>query len=126
MGNLMLCGVIEGEPIQLDPYIDLLVCELNSFSGTVTYDAFRDEDFHLHVALVRHMTDFMGRCKLLKSVGPMGLRACPWCKLEGFRCRCLGKTVFPGNRRYLDHSHPLRAQEEAFPSSQCNPRGGHY
>nr|XP_023654008.1 uncharacterized protein LOC111836725 [Paramormyrops kingsleyae] len=66
----------------------------------------------------------MGRCKLLHCVRPMGLRACPWCKLQGFKCRCLGKTVLSGNRRFLGTAHPLRSQEELFPTTECNPRCG--
>lgn len=128
MGNIMLCGVIEGEgkkePAQLHPYIDILTHELMSFSGSRTFDAFRNEVFSLKVALVRQLTDFMGRCKLLSSVGPMGFRACPWCKIRGVRCHCLGKTIFPGNRRFLESTHQLRLDEEAFPTVDCNPRGG--
>lgn len=128
MGHLMLCGVIEGEgkkePQSLDPFMQIIVHELQSCSGERIYDAFQQEYFHLNVAIVRLTTDFMGRCKLFQCVGPMGLRACPWCRLVGFRCRCLGKTVFVGNRRYLSTGHPLRAQEELYPYTDCNPRGG--
>lgn len=128
MGHLMLCGVIEGdgkkEPPTLDPYMEVILQELQSCEGRLAYDALKKEFFALHVAVVRFITDFMGRCKLFHCVGPMGLRACPWCKLQGFRCMCLGKTVFPGNRRYLREGHPLRFQDEWFPHPDCNPSGG--
>ena len=66
-------GIVPGksEPNNLDPYIGVLVDEVNALNGTEFYDAYREETFKLMVDILMQVVDYPGHNKLFHCLGKL-------------------------------------------------------
>lgn len=69
--SILLAGIIPGksEPKSIDPYIDVLVDEIQSLNSTQCYDGYRDEVFNMKVDIILNILDYPGHNKLFHCVG---------------------------------------------------------
>lgn len=72
-GFLQLIGIIPGkhEPRNTDPYLQVLVDELNNINGKRLYDAHQQCSFQLQVELLMHVLDYPGQNKLFHCHGEL-------------------------------------------------------
>lgn len=70
-GSMLLMGIIPGraEPKNLDPYLCLLVDEIETLNGLSFYDAYRREHFSLKVDIMLHVLDYPGQNKVFHCQG---------------------------------------------------------
>ena len=66
-GLMLLAGIIPGrnEPKNLDPYLQLVVDELQSINGSEIYDSYRCELFKLKATITLYVLDYPGQ-KVIK------------------------------------------------------------
>ncbi|XP_066925721.1 uncharacterized protein [Clytia hemisphaerica] len=113
VGGIMLVGIIPGngrkEAFHVDPYFEILVDELMVLSDCQTFHpGYMEAPVRIKVRLLQYVLDFPAISKVLQQPAAGGLKACPWCKLEGCYCHALNKTVYINIRRNLDPTHCLR------------------
>ena len=53
----------------MDPYMELLVDELDRFNGTLFYDGFQKETFKMKIIMALHVLDYPGQSKMFQSQG---------------------------------------------------------
>jgi hypothetical protein len=65
---MFLIGIIPGkkEPHNMDPYLSILVDELN---GSTFYDSYRGEHFSLKIDVLLHVLDYPGQNKVFHCQG---------------------------------------------------------
>ena len=72
----MLVGIIPGngtkEALHLDPYMDILVDELLEMSSLHIFDAYKQAPFQCKIAILLHILDYPGICKVMSLVGSGG------------------------------------------------------
>ena len=70
-GFLQLIGIIPGrkEPKNTDPYIQVLIDELQEFNGTKIFDAHQQNWFHAQAEVLLHVMDYPGQNKVFHSHG---------------------------------------------------------
>lgn len=68
---LQLVGIIPGksEPVNTDPYLDILVDELLQLHDTFLYDGFHNTMFQLKINLLQHVLDYPGQNKIFHCQG---------------------------------------------------------
>ena len=85
--NMMLVGIIPGngnqEPKHLDPYLEVVVDELLSLSGSTFYDRYRKAPFEFKVQLLSYVLDYPGLNEVFLSTGANALQGCMWCDMRG-------------------------------------------
>ena len=71
VGSMLLVGIIPGksEPKNFDPYIDVLLDELEQISGSDTYDGYHEATFQMKAELFLHVLDYPGHNKLFSCQG---------------------------------------------------------
>ena len=110
--SIMLVGIVPSngsqEPKSLNPYLEILVDELLELSNFRLYDAYQKAPFNCKVALLLHILDYPGMCKVMSVVGSGGLHGCMFCSIKGVRDENLNKTVYLQNRRFLTKESPMR------------------
>ena len=69
-GLMLLAGIIPGrnEPKNLDPYLQLVVDELQSINGSEIYDSYRCELFKLKATITLCVLDYPGQNKVFKVI----------------------------------------------------------
>ena len=74
-GYLQLVGIIPGrnEPKNTDPYIEILVEELQQLNGEQVYDSFQNNMFSLKADIFLHIMDYPGQNKLFHCNGELFL-----------------------------------------------------
>lgn len=72
-GSMFLVGIIPGknEPHHMDPYLSILVDEINELNGSKFYDGYRDEHFSLKVDILLHVLDYPGQNKVFHCQGKL-------------------------------------------------------
>lgn len=70
-GSMLLAGIIPGksEPKNIDPYIDVLLDELEQINGSDTYDGYHEANFQMKAELFLHVLDYPGQNKLFHCQG---------------------------------------------------------
>ena len=85
--NMMLVGIIPGngdhEAKSIDPYLEVVVDELLSLSGTVFYDTYSKAPFDFKVHILSYVLDYPGLNKLFHCTGANALQGCMWCDMRG-------------------------------------------
>ena len=85
--NMLLVGIIPGnggrEPKAVDPYLEVVVDELLTLSGSNFYDAFRKAPFTFKVQVLNYVLDYPGLNKVFSAVGANALQGCMWCEMRG-------------------------------------------
>lgn len=85
--NMMLVGIIPGngnqEPKHLDPFLEVVVDELLSLSGSTFYDGYKKAPFEFKVQLLSYVLDYPGLNKVFLSTGANALQGCMWCDIRG-------------------------------------------
>lgn len=85
--NMLLVGIIPGngghEPKAVDPYLEVVVDELLTLSGSQFYDAFRKAPFTFKVQVLNYVLDYPGLNKVFSAVGANALQGCMWCEMRG-------------------------------------------
>lgn len=113
--SILLVGIIPSngshEPKSLNPYLDILVDELLELSSCKLYDAYQKAPFNCKVALLLHILDYPGMCKVMSVVGSGGIHGCMFCNIEGVRDENLNKTVYLQNRRFLPEDSSMRTDK---------------
>ena len=68
---LQLVGIIPGksEPKNTDPYLQVLVDELQSINSVTAYDAHQKSSFNLQAYLLLHIFDYPGQNKVFHCYG---------------------------------------------------------
>ena len=69
--SMILAAIIPGrsEPKNMDPYLDVLLDELEQICGIETYDAHSNSTFHMKAELFFHVLDYPGQAKLFHCQG---------------------------------------------------------
>ena len=72
-GSLLLFGIIPGrkEPKNIDPYLELLVEEINDFSNCDIFDSFNGVYFKPKASIVLNILDYPGQNKVFKCSGKL-------------------------------------------------------
>uniref|UniRef100_A0A7M5XIY5 DUF4218 domain-containing protein n=2 Tax=Clytia hemisphaerica TaxID=252671 RepID=A0A7M5XIY5_9CNID len=108
--GIQLLGIIPGngtkEPKHLEPYLEVMVEELQELSNCTMY--IHNEEKHCQAKVLQFVHDFPAIAKVMHTQAQGGLRACPWCKSVGEHCKHLSKTVYLGNRKFLPEDSDLR------------------
>ena len=85
--NMLLVGIIPGnsghKPKSVDTYLELVVDELLTLSGSQFYDAFNGAPFIFKVQILNYVLDYLGLNKVFSAVGANALEGCMWCELRG-------------------------------------------
>ena len=85
--NMLLVRIIPGngghEPKAVDPYLEVVVDELLTLSGSKFYDAFRKAPFTFKVQVLNYVLDYPGLNKVFSAVGANALQGCMWCEMRG-------------------------------------------
>lgn len=70
-GSMLLAGIIPGksERKNIDPYIDVLLDELEQINGSDTYDGYHEANFQMKAELFLHVLDYPGQNKLFHCQG---------------------------------------------------------
>ena len=122
--SIMLVGIIPSngshEPQSLNPYLDVLVDELLELCSCTLYDAYQQAPFNCKVALLLHILDYPGMCKVMSVVGSGGDHCCMFCNIEGVRDQNLNKTVYLQNRRFLPKESSMRKDKRRYDHSQVH------
>ena len=68
---LQLVGIIPGktEPVNTDPYLDILVDEVLQLQDTFMYDGFHQAMFQLKINILQHVLDYPGQNKIFHCQG---------------------------------------------------------
>ncbi len=78
--NMLLVGIIPGngnhEAKHVDPYLEVVVDELLSLSGSTFYDGYRRAPFEFKVQLLSYVLDYPGLNKVFLSTGANALQGC--------------------------------------------------
>ena len=121
--SILLVGIVPSngphEPQSLQPYLDILVDELLELSSCKMYEAYQNAPFDCKTALLLHILDYPGMCKVMSVVGSGGLQGCMFCNIEGIRDENLSKTVYLHNRRYLPQESKLRKDKRRLAIGIC-------
>ena len=116
--SIMLVGIVPSngsqEPKSLNPYLEILVDELLELSNFKLYDAYQKAPFNCKVALLLHVLDYPGMCKVMSVVGSGGLNGCMFCSIKGVRDKNLNKTVYLQNRRFLTKESSMRKDKRRY------------
>lgn len=125
--NLILLGIIPAqedgkEPLNLDPYLEILIDELLCLTNMKIYDAYRKEPFQAKVEILLHVLDYQGIGKVFHMTGTGSYRGCSWCQIKGTYCTHLRKMIYLGNRRYLDVNSEMRNDTCNFPEKFIEDR----
>ncbi|WVZ62416.1 hypothetical protein U9M48_012172 [Paspalum notatum var. saurae] len=122
--NFILSLVISGPralgadmDVYLKPFVDDMVDMC--VKGIRTYDAFKDECFQLHVAILCSISDLPGLGYLHGCVSS-GKVSCPECHSHecSLQLKKGGKYVFVCHRRFLDANHIFRSLAELFDGTE--------
>lgn len=131
INSLFLSGVVPGSSVKkgceaksLEPYLGILVDEILELSDVELHDSYTDLPFNLKAKLVHYILDFPGISKVLNLPAQGAIKACPWCDVTGYYCKCAGKTIYLENRRFLPADSPLRFDKVNFPFGQTEEK--HY
>jgi Transposase family tnp2 len=126
LGVTTLVGVIAGKKeekanLDLQPVLQLVVDELNFLYmvGAEVHDAYTGEDFVMRAKLVHAISDLRGLQKITNMKSSPATYSCYCCWLKGHKIASKGKTIYPGNWRFLDDNHWLRPIACKFNLENC-------
>ncbi len=114
LGPLMVIGVIPGnpetggEPLSLDPYVEVFVDEILEIDGSVMYSSLKGKSVEVKASLLFITADLPAASKLCHTTGCQGLSGCVFCDNKASYCKELSKPVHLHNRRFLPLEHPFR------------------
>lgn len=123
-GNILLVGIIKGKKtkgeISIDPYVEILVDELMFLTACKAYSVYDKAPVDIKLKLLLYVLDYPGLSKLFHQQGSGGISGCHWCHQRGVYCSHLHKTVYLGNRAYLEMSDVLRKDTTGFVDKQVD------
>ena len=69
--SILLVGIIPGskEPKNIDPYLELIIEEIASFSDHEIFDSYNNVQVKLQASIVLNILDYPGQNKVLKCTG---------------------------------------------------------
>ncbi|XP_077251807.1 uncharacterized protein LOC143891036 [Tasmannia lanceolata] len=117
---IMLSMLIPGPSspeTDIDVYLQPLIEELKELwvSGLQTYDASRQETFHMHASLLWTISDFPAYANL-SGWSTKGKLACPSCNKDtcSLRLKHGRKFCYMGHQRFLEANHIFRSDKSSF------------
>ena len=123
-GNILLAGIIKGKKtkgeMSIDPYVEILVDELIFLTACKAYSVYDKAPVEIKLKLLLYVLDYPGLSKLFHQQGSGGISGCHWCHQRGVYCSHLHKTVYLGNRAYLEMSDILRQDTTGFVDKQVD------
>ena len=92
-GSMLLAGILPGrnEPKNLDPYLQLLVEELESINGSEIYDSHRCEQFQLKASITQCILDYPGQNKVFHCQVKYTIVTCSYSCVRKFKTSYLQK-----------------------------------
>lgn len=123
-GNILLVGIIKGKKTKgessIDPYVEVLVDELMFLTSCQTYSAYDQAPVDIKLKLLLYVLDYTGLSKLFHQQGSGGISGCHWCHQRGVYCSQLHKTIYLGNRAYLEINDELRHDATSFVDKEAD------
>lgn len=110
--SILLVGIVPAngtkEPMDLNPYLDIVVDELLEISNSTLYDAYKKAPFQCKAEVLLYVLDYPGISKVMSVVGSGGYQGCMFCNIQGERNSSLQKVVYLQNRRFLPPDSEIR------------------
>lgn len=114
--NIVLLGIIPGKG-RMSPnpmaYLEVIVDEMLSLSGSSVYSAYDNAPFNIKVKFLLYVLDYPGMSKVF-NLQSSGISGCHYCEIHGIYDKNLSKVVYLNNRNYLPPSSLIRADTKSF------------